>query len=166
VTLPSLLSYETTQPPSAALPSFSSTSPTTLTLRTTSSSCIRLLPWAFAPQPLATGFRPLYLIGSGFYFNGRGVAWLGSAWLQYPSASFDLHYENGAAWALGSPPDAIPVVTVFCMFYILYASSFIYFGRHCWQGVKALHGTEHTSGPGLEMKSSLYSIALVQPRAL
>jgi hypothetical protein len=93
-------------------------------LPTTSNSCINSLePQTSTRRQSGLDFCLLYLIGSEFYFIWLdGVPSLVRHHTPFNLARFDLYYENGAVWALGSQ-DAIPVVTV-CMFYILYASYF------------------------------------------
>jgi hypothetical protein len=59
-----------------------------------------------------------------------------------------MHLEKGAAWALGIP-DAIPVATVFCLFYLLYASYSHLLASIIGREFGALHGMVLTGDFGL-----------------
>jgi hypothetical protein len=87
--LPSLPFCVTTQPPSVASLSFSSTFRTTSMLRTTSSSCIRPSSWTFAPQQLAFRLRPSVPYRLWFLLHlAWGDSWLGS--VTYPFDFFSI----------------------------------------------------------------------------
>jgi hypothetical protein len=70
--------------------------------------------------------------------------------LHTPLSSFDsiCISKKGAAWALGIP-DAIPVATVFCLFYLLYASYLHLLATIFGREFRELHDMVHTGGLGL-----------------